>query len=81
MHHQTNSQRRRIAQLFVYYVSFITSHQANYEKLLTTVLKTNIENTIKAGGSTATKMSTGWMDGWMDGWIPLRLLRLFTGSV
>ena len=32
----------------------------------------NKKNTIKAGGSTATKMSTGWM----DGWIPLRLLRL-----
>ena len=30
------------------------------------------KNTIKAGGSTANKMSTGWM----DGWIPLRLLRL-----
>ena len=32
----------------------------------------DLKNTIKAGGSTATKMSTGWM----DGWIPLRLLRL-----
>ena len=31
------------------------------------------KNTIKAGGSTATKMWTGWMDGWV---IPLRLLRL-----
>ena len=31
------------------------------------------KNTIKAGGSTATKMWTGWMDGWV---MPLRLLRL-----
>ena len=29
------------------------------------LLKKQEKTTIKAGGSTATKMWTGWMDGWM----------------